>query len=143
MLVDTTLSSKRKLPSHEKGFFIMGPISRREFVRLSAGTAAVAGAAKSFVLEPAVLAANSERKIRFVSIGTGIRGCDLLRSARKLPNAECVGTSDLYDMHRKAGVEADLYVGEAMPHMSLGGGSPEDLAAVKDTMRWLDRRWRA
>ena len=48
----------------------------------------------------------SDRKIRFVSIGTGIRGCDLLRSARKLPNGECVGTADLYDMHRKAGVEA-------------------------------------
>ncbi len=41
------------------------------------------------------------RKIRFVSIGTGIRGCDLLRSARKVPNGECVGTADLYDMHQK------------------------------------------
>ena len=48
----------------------------------------------------------SDRKIRFVSIGTGIRGCDLLRSARKLPNAECVGTADLYTMHQKAGQEA-------------------------------------
>jgi predicted dehydrogenase len=84
----------------------MGPISRREFVRLSAATAAAGAAAKSIVLEPTILAAQSSRKIRFVSIGTGIRGCDLLRSARKLPNAECVGTSDLYDMHRKAGVEA-------------------------------------
>ena len=46
------------------------------------------------------------RKIRFASIGTGIRGCDLLRSARKVPNGELVGTADLYDMHRKAGVEA-------------------------------------
>jgi predicted dehydrogenase len=61
------------------------------------------------VLEPASLAAQAappERKIRFVSIGTGIRGCDLLRSARKVPNGVCVGTADLYDMHRKAGVEA-------------------------------------
>jgi predicted dehydrogenase len=46
------------------------------------------------------------RKIRFASIGTGIRGCDLLRSARKLPNAELVGTADLYDMHQRAGIEA-------------------------------------
>jgi len=53
-----------------------------------------------------VFAAPSGRKIRFVSIGTGIRGCDLLRSARKLPNAECVGTADLYEMHRRAGIEA-------------------------------------
>ena len=106
MLVDTTPPRKRELPSQEKGFIFMGPISRREFVRLSTGSIAAASVAKSFVLEPAVLAAQSNRKIRFVSIGTGIRGCDLLRSARKLPNAECVGTSDLYDMHRKAGVEA-------------------------------------
>jgi predicted dehydrogenase len=84
----------------------MGPISRREFVRLGAGTVAAGAAAKTILLEPAVLAATSDRKIRFASIGTGIRGCDLLRSARKLPNAECIGTSDLYDMHRKAGVEA-------------------------------------
>ncbi len=85
---------------------MMGPISRREFVRLGAGTVAAGAAAKTILLEPAVLAAPSEKKIRFVSIGTGIRGCDLLRSARKVPNGECVGTADLYEMHRKAGVEA-------------------------------------
>lgn len=86
----------------------MVPISRREFVRLGAGAAAVGAATKSIVLKPGYLAAQtpSERKIRFVSIGTGIRGCDLLRSARKLPNGVCLGTADLYDMHRKAGVEA-------------------------------------
>jgi predicted dehydrogenase len=84
----------------------MGPISRREFVRLGAGTVAAGAAAKTIVLEPAVFAAPSDKKIRFVSIGTGIRGCDLLRSARKVPNGECVGTADLYEMHRKAGVEA-------------------------------------
>ncbi|HXS75992.1 MAG TPA: Gfo/Idh/MocA family oxidoreductase [Terracidiphilus sp.] len=84
----------------------MGPISRREFVWLGAGTVAAGAAAKTILLEPAVLAAPSDRKVRFVSIGTGIRGCDLLRSAVKLPNAECVGISDLYDMHRKASIEA-------------------------------------
>ena len=87
----------------------MGTISRREFVRLGAGAVSATAAAKSIVLEPAMLAAQTagtQRKIRFVSIGTGIRGCDLLRSARKLPNGVCVGTADLYDMHRKAGVEA-------------------------------------
>jgi predicted dehydrogenase len=87
----------------------MGSISRREFVRLGAGAVSAAAAAKSIVLEPAILeaqTAESQRKIRFVSIGTGIRGCDLLRSATKLLNGVCVGTADLYDMHRKAGVEA-------------------------------------
>ena len=88
--------------------YFMGPISRREFVRLGAGAVAAGAAAKSIVLGPAVFAAGdvTDTKIRFVSIGTGIRGCDLLRSARKLPNGVCVGTADLYDMHRKAGVEA-------------------------------------
>ncbi|MGA8085821.1 MAG: Gfo/Idh/MocA family oxidoreductase [Terracidiphilus sp.] len=87
----------------------MGPISRRDFVRLGAGAMAAGAAAKSIALEPEVLAAQTaqtERKIRFVSIGTGIRGCDLLRSARKVSSGVCVGTADLYDMHRKAGVEA-------------------------------------
>ena len=86
----------------------MGSISRREFVRLGAGAVAAGAATKSIALEPAYLAAQTpaEKKIRFVSIGTGIRGCDLLRSARKVPNGVCLGTADLYDMHRKAGVEA-------------------------------------
>ena len=87
----------------------MGPISRREFVRLGAGAVATGVAAKSIVLEPGLLAAQAApggKKIRFVSIGTGIRGCDLLRSARKVPNGACLGIADLYDMHRKAGVEA-------------------------------------
>ena len=65
----------------------MSPISRRDFVRLGAGAVAAGAAAKSIVLEPTVLAAQTaqtEKKIRFVSIGTGIRGCDLLRSAKKV-----------------------------------------------------------
>jgi predicted dehydrogenase len=86
------------------------PISRRDFVRLgaaavAAGAAASAAADKVTTL-PAAMQAATERKIRFVSIGTGIRGCDLLRSAAKVPNCECVGTADLYTMHQKAGQEA-------------------------------------
>ncbi len=87
----------------------MSPISRRNFVRLSAGALAAGAVTKSIALQPAFLsaqAAASGPKIRFVSIGTGIRGCDLLRSARKVPNGICMGTADLYEMHRKAGVEA-------------------------------------
>jgi len=42
----------------------MGPISRREFVRLGTVAAAAGAAAKSILLEPAVLAAPSGRKIR-------------------------------------------------------------------------------
>ena len=95
-----------KIAPHENGFVVMGSISRREFVRLGTSAVAAGAAAKSFLLEPTVLAAPGDRKIRFASIGTGIRGCDLLRSERKLPNAVCVGTADLCDLHRKAGIES-------------------------------------
>lgn len=92
-----------------KRHIMKSSISRRDFVRLSAAAAA-AGAATSAGIHAQELTSDnkpvSDRKIRFVSIGTGIRGCDLLRSARKLPNAECVGTADLYTMHQRAGQEA-------------------------------------
>ena len=84
-------------------------MTRRDFVRLGAGAVAVGAAVNATVLKPHVLAAEEKpggRKIRFVSIGTGIRGCDLLRSARHVPTGECVGAADLYDMHQKAGIEA-------------------------------------
>ncbi len=84
-------------------------ITRRDFVRLGTGAAVVGAAVKSTLLEPAVLAAQTatdRQKIRFASIGTGIRGCDLLRSARKVKTGILVETADLYDMHQKAGLEA-------------------------------------
>ncbi|MDE3150084.1 MAG: Gfo/Idh/MocA family oxidoreductase [Acidobacteriota bacterium] len=84
-------------------------MTRRDFVRLGAGAAVAGAAAKATLLDPPALAAQAEtggRTIRFVSIGTGIRGCDLLRSARKVKNGVLVGTADLYDMHQKAGLEA-------------------------------------
>jgi len=99
-------AQQAKIANAQERLITMGPISRREFVRLGGGAVAAGAVAKTTLLVPEVLAAPSDRKIRFVSIGTGIRGCDLLRSARNLPNGECVGTADLYDMHRKAGVEA-------------------------------------
>ena len=91
-------------------------ITRRRFVRLGAGAAiaapgaALAGASvRAKVLRAPVLgaqAAQSGRKIRFASIGTGIRGCDLLRAARQVANGVCVGAADLYDMRHKAAQEA-------------------------------------
>lgn len=90
----------------------MQSITRRDFVRLGAGAVAAGAAIKSTLLASPVLAAQSAsggatgRKIRFASIGTGIRGCDLLRAARQVPTGVLVGTADLYDMHQKAGLEA-------------------------------------
>jgi predicted dehydrogenase len=89
-------------------------MTRREFVRLGAGAVAAGAAMNTTLLEPAARAAQTVaggansggRMIRFVSIGTGIRGCDLLRAARLVPNGICVGSADLYTMHQQAGKEA-------------------------------------
>ncbi len=78
-------------------------------MRLGAGATVAGAASRAVLLEPALLAAQTEqtgRKIRFMSIGTGIRGCDLLRSARNVPSCQLVGLADLYELHRKAGQEA-------------------------------------
>lgn len=89
-------------------------ITRRDFVRLGAAAAAgaqvPAPAGGPTVLEPPARTGGNgpgrESRIRFISIGTGIRGCDLLRSARTLPGGELVAIADLYDMHQRAGREA-------------------------------------
>ena len=78
-------------------------------MRLGAGAAVAGAAVNSSLLEPVALAAQTPadgRKIRFAMIGTGIRGCDLLRSARKVPTGVCVGAADLYSTRHQAGVEA-------------------------------------
>lgn len=54
--------------------------------------------------------------------------------------------SDTVRMHaalRAAGVEADLYVAEAMPHSGFGKQTPEDAAVLADTRKWLKGRWPA
>jgi predicted dehydrogenase len=84
-------------------------MTRREFVRLGAVAAAGGAAVKATLLEPAALVAQEPaegHKIRFVSIGTGIRGCDLLRSARTVPTGVCVGAADLYETRHQAAKEA-------------------------------------
>jgi hypothetical protein len=69
----------------------MQSITRRDFVRIGAGAVAAGAAIKSTLLDSAgaggasCAGGASGRKIRFASIGTGIRGCDLLRSARRCP----------------------------------------------------------
>ena len=84
-------------------------MSRRDFVRLGAGAAIAGAAVKSTLLEPPELAAQATadgRKIRFGIVGTGIRGCDLLRSARNVSTGVCVGSADLYSTRLQAGKEA-------------------------------------
>ncbi len=108
----------------------MQSMTRRDLMRSGAGAVAAGGAIQSALLDPAVLGAQASsgapagRTIRFVSIGTGIRGCDLLRSARHVPTGVLVGTADLYDMHQKAGIEA------------YGA----DVPTTRDYRRLLDRK---
>lgn len=78
-------------------------------MRIGAGAAAAGAAISTTLLELPAQAASggaAGERIRFASIGTGIRGCDLLRSARKVPTCECAGIADIYDMHQQAGKEA-------------------------------------
>jgi len=92
----------------------MNEITRRDFVRLGAGAAVATAAAAQAAAQSNVLTAQQHasdtlpdgRKIRFGIVGTGIRGCDILRSARKVPTGVCVGSADLYSTRLKAGIEA-------------------------------------
>jgi predicted dehydrogenase len=110
--LDTYRARERELPARGKVYMNMRSITRRDFVRLGAGAVAAGAAMKTTLLEPPVLAAQAAaggdagQKIRFASIGTGIRGCDLLRAARQVSTGVLMGTADLYDMHQKAGLEA-------------------------------------
>jgi predicted dehydrogenase len=71
-------------------------------MRIGAGTLAAGAAAKVTLLEPAtVLAATAQAQsgntIRFASIGTGVRGCELLAASLRVPGVECVAVSDLWE----------------------------------------------
>jgi predicted dehydrogenase len=83
-------------------------ITRRDFVRMGAGTVAAGAAVNATLLQPATLAAQEEpgAKIRFAIVGTGIRGCVLLRAARQVSSGACVGAADLYTTRHEAAKEA-------------------------------------
>jgi predicted dehydrogenase len=69
-----------------------------------------AGAAKVTLLEPlrleAAAAIPPSDTVRFASIGTGVRGCELLHASLLVPGVECVEVCDLYDSRHLAGREA-------------------------------------
>ena len=106
------------------------PITRRDFMRLGMGTALLSGAGKVTCLEPALLAGAPRAvppsdTVRFASIGTGARGCEVLRATRVVPGVECVASCDVYDTRR-------ISVREA-----LGG---KDFPATRDYRQILDRQ---
>ncbi|MGB7820707.1 MAG: hypothetical protein WBL22_00800, partial [Candidatus Sulfotelmatobacter sp.] len=64
----------------------MHSLTRRDFMRIGTGSVAAGAAVKFTLLEPAKLwgagrAVAPSDRIRFASIGTGTRGCELLQAS--------------------------------------------------------------
>jgi predicted dehydrogenase len=91
-----------------------GRVSRREFIRRSAGTAL---AAPAVLLDPAAYGSTAyglasgpkpvppSDRVRFGMIGVGMQGSGLLRTALELPGVECVAACDLYDGRQRLAQE--------------------------------------
>ena len=85
--------------------------TRRQFIRIGSGAVATGAAAKFTLLQPSSLW-GAERQVapsdivRFASIGTGVRGCELLKGTLRVPGVECVAVCDLYDSRHLAAQEA-------------------------------------
>src|SRR6202522_336318 len=89
----------------------MRSFTRRDFMRIGSGSVAASAAMKWTLLQPVALwgagrqVAPSDR-VRFASIGTGTRGCELLAASLAVPGIECVAVCDLYDSRHEAAQEA-------------------------------------
>jgi predicted dehydrogenase len=109
---------------------VKNSLSRRDFMRIGAGAAALGAAAKVTVLEPSKLLAAPgpfppSDTVRFGIIGTGVRGCELLHASLSVPGVECVAAADLYDSRHGAAKEA------------LGG---KDIFTTREYREVLDRK---
>jgi len=92
-------------------------LTRRDFMRFGAGAAALGVAGKVAFLTPNFLAAApravaASDRVRFASIGTGVRGCEIMHAALSCPGTEIVAVCDLYDGRLVAGQET---AGKALP----------------------------
>ncbi len=104
-------------------------LTRRKFIHLGTGAIAATTVAKN-VLQPRVLSAAPRPvapsdSVRFASIGTGVRGCELLEASTHVPGIKCVAVCDLYDSRHTAAREA---VGDA------------SVDATREYRRILDRK---
>ncbi|HET9405994.1 MAG TPA: Gfo/Idh/MocA family oxidoreductase [Candidatus Sulfotelmatobacter sp.] len=104
-------------------------LTRRQFLHVGTGALAAGVAAKTTLLQPHLLHASAQmaasgEKIRFASIGTGVRGCELLQASLDVPGVECVAVCDLYDGRHKAAQEA----------------VKKDVPATRDYRQILDRK---
>jgi predicted dehydrogenase len=85
-------------------------LTRRQFIRIGTGALAAGTGVKATLLEPKLLAASRTAaapsdRIRFASVGTGVRGCELLGASLRVPGVECVAVCDLYDSRHQAARE--------------------------------------
>jgi predicted dehydrogenase len=85
-------------------------LTRRKFIHLGTGAIAATTVAKN-ILQPRVLSAAPRPvapsdTVRFASIGTGVRGCELLAASTHVPGIKCVAVCDLYDSRHTAAREA-------------------------------------
>ena len=83
--------------------------TRRDFLRIGSGAVAAGAIANVTLLEPTALSAATNLfagdPVRFAAIGTGVKGCELLRISLRVPNVECVAVCDLYDGRQTAARE--------------------------------------
>lgn len=87
------------------------PWTRRDFIRVGTASAATGAAAKFTLLQPENVWASPRPlapsdTVRFASIGTGVRGCELLNATTHVAGIECVAVCDLYDSRHIAAQEA-------------------------------------
>jgi predicted dehydrogenase len=85
--------------------------TRRQFIRVGTGAVATGAAAKFTLLQPKPLWASPRPvapsdTVRFASIGTGVRGCELLQASLHVPGVQCVAACDLYDSRHIAASES-------------------------------------
>jgi predicted dehydrogenase len=104
--------------------------NRRDFMRRGVGAAAIGVSGKVAILEAATLWASPRAvppsdTVRFASIGTGVRGCELLQATRVVPGVECVATCDVYDTR------------SISAHEALGD---KEVAFARDYRQILDRK---
>ena len=87
------------------------PWTRRRFMQMSTAAMAAGATAKVTLLQPTPLwgfdrAVSASDTVRFASIGTGVRGCELLKATLRVPGVECVAACDLYDSRHLAAQES-------------------------------------
>ncbi len=109
------------------------PLTRRDFMRMGAGAAALA-AGKVTVLDPPSLRASARPappsdRVNFGIIGTGTRGCELLQASLRVPGIECVAACDLYDSRHQAAREA-----------LSRGATAADIPTTREYREILDRK---